>query len=833
MKVDLKQGLSQTQYQQNIQQFGRNLLPEAEPVSKLRILLAQFTNPLVYILIIAALLALLVSFLNGHADLTEFLGIMAVVTINGVLGYVQENKAEETLSTLTQNIKPHCEVIRNGQQSRILSSELTHGDIVIVKLGDKIPADGVFLQASDVSINEAILTGESEPVIKSAYTGTHEIPLETEIALEHQVYMGTSIMSGIGRFMVTAIASNTKFGQIADSLISQKPAPTPLQSKIISFTATLTYAIGFISIAMVGWGLLNNMDFVEILELSISVAVAAIPEGLVIALTVILALGMRRILKRKAVVRKLVAAETLGSVSTICIDKTGTLTEGQMKVVQTFFSDEELARKAILATNHKVNAVEIALLDWLHSNLSAQEKDVFSEEAYLDYKIFDSTSKFSATKGQDYTYFVGAPEVVLEKTALTEDKKQYWEQQLKAFSKKGMRLVAMGYQVADHRQEQSIKQMPEGIQWLGLIVIEDPVRPDLAKVFKQANQAGIAIKVITGDFGETARAVMRKIGIDLQVDEMISGAQLLDMPEEKLAQRLDQTKLFYRTTPNQKLRIITALQNKGEVVAMMGDGINDTPALKKAEIGIVVENAADFSKEIADMVLLDSDFKTIIAAVEEGRGIFENMRKILAYLLTDAFDVLLLVFGATLLGLPSPLLPLQILYINFVTDGLPDLALAFEEPEHEVMKDKPKPKDYPLLDPEVRSMILSVGVVVSIALLGLYILFFSAGQDLREVRTFIFATLGLNSLFYVFSIRSFRKSLWQMNPFSNKFLNWGCLIGLLSLLAAIYVPLFQNILDTVPLTLEEWILIGGISVLNITIIEIIKHNFIVKRRNAK
>lgn len=830
MRTDPEIGLNSQKYSANLQKYGLNTLPEVKPPSQLSILLSQFLNPLVGILIIAAVLTLIVSWLahDGEVDFTEFIGIMLVVVINGLLGYFQESRAEATLQTLTQTIKPTCIVIRNGRKQEIPTSQLTVGDVVELKLGDKIPADGILLQSSDISSNEAVLTGESEPVLKEKYTDEIDSTRLDKIEDVHNLFMGTSIMSGIGRMQVTKIGIQTRFGKIAESIASQKPAPTPLQVKLERFTQTLTRIILLVSVGIVIWGILQGLDIAEIMELAISIAVSAIPEGMIVALTVILALGMSRILKRKALVRKLLAAETLGSVDTICIDKTGTLTLGQMEVVQTFFNNQDIGVRALLATNHQVNSVEIATLNWARKNMTAVKEAEYKKEQYLDFKIFDSRTKFSATKAEENTYYVGAPEIILSHTNLPQAKMDDWEDKIKDLSIKGMRLIAVGYHKTD-AFEFSTKEIPQGIEWIGLVAIEDPVRPNLQKVFAQANAAGITVKVITGDYGETARAVLGKIGTQLNSNEMMSGKELATVSEEQLSDKIEEIKLFYRTTPDQKLRIITNLQNNGHVVGMMGDGINDTPALKKAEIGIVVNNATDFSKEIADMVLIDSNFRIIIAAIEEGRNIFENMRKVVAYLLADAFDAMILVIASLLIGVPVPLLPLQILFINFLADGLPDVALGFEKPEHEVMKEKPKPKDYPLIDSEVRAMIFTIGFVVSGAVMALYLVLLNQQVSETYARTIVFLTVGINSLVYVFSIRSFRKNFWHIDFFSNKLLLFGVAIGMISMIAAAYLPPMQTILSTTTPVITDWLIIFGIAAIDLLLIELIKSVFISKK----
>ena len=831
--TNLKTGLTTKELAANSRDYGFNALPEVKPPSKLSLLIRQFANPLVYILAAAAGITLLLG------DVPEFIGIILVVLINGALGFFQENKAEATLATLTSALRPYANVLRDQKVERVLSKELTVGDVVLLKIGDKVPADGILFNGSDVSVTEAVLTGESAPVVKTvikpeqleqAYS---ELRNSAEGRLDEfedsTLYMGTSMISGVGKMLVVNIGTETKFGQIAGSVLTQEQELTPLQTRLNQLSTTITIGILFVTIGMFLYGLATGLEFSEILELSIALAVASIPEGLVVALTVILALGMSRIYKRKAIVRKLLSAETLGSVDTICIDKTGTLTEGKMRVVQTFFTDEEIAKRALIANNHRVNALETALSEWQKSNVKASELATYKEEEYIDYKIFDSKTKFSATLGSDHLYIVGAPEKLLNSTDLADDQKQKWFNELEKLTKKGLRIVAAAYKDSQDAKLPT-SDLPNDLKWLGLVVVDDPIRPNLAKVFEQANTAGITVKVITGDFGETAKAVMAKIGIDLTESEMIAGADLANLSEEELNDKISHLKLFYRTTPDQKLRIVESLQDAGHTVAMMGDGINDTPALKKAQIGIVVNNATDFSKETADMVLLDSNFRTIIAAVEEGRNIFENMRKVIAYLLSDALDEIIIIGGAIVLGVPSPLLPLQILYINFVTDSLPDLGLTFEQPEHELMLAKPKPKNYPLLDAEVRSMIVAIGVVVSAFLLGIYLYMLNNTEyEIEFLQTIIFVLLGVNSLFYVFSVRSFRKPIWRQNLFTNRILLLGSLGGFVSILLAVYFEPLQQLLHTVAMPAWVWILVAVNTFVNITIIELIKHHFLAKQ----
>ncbi len=878
--LNTKHGLSSQSVDQLVSVFGYNKLPQMKPPGKLEIFLSQFKSPLIYIMLIAAIVTLLLG------DIAEAVGISLVVLLNSVLGFVQENRAEATLATLRNEVKPTTTVIRDGEEKLIESQNVTVGDVVVLRMGDKLAADGLLLSTENLSSNESALTGESRPIPKQAASAdtlkhteqlilnclhTHseeELQQQKDLLdeyLEHvpeqaQVFMGTAILSGVGTMLVTRIGVEAKFGEIAHNLATAAEGLTPLQLQIDKFGRLLSYIIGGISLGVFVWGAFTVDDFIhfsgegflnglhlgegfaEIVELAVSVAVSAVPEGLVIALTIILTLGMRRILQRKALVRKLVAAETLGSVDTICVDKTGTLTEGKMRVTEVRFSDMEIGKRALLANNHQVNAVDLSLFNWLKDNVSAREKVRFTKEKIIHRKIFSSETKYAAALSESYLYVVGAPEMVLHHSQIDEKHRQLWEKEIRDTARRGSRLVAvasLSLEAMSSNEKQNLtvaleKKLPHNLNWNGLVLIDDPVRPDLQNTFKLTAQAGISIKIITGDIEDTAMAVLKKVGIHVEEDEIISGKQLKKLSDEQLIRDVEKLKLFYRTTPDQKLRIVNALQHNHHSVAMMGDGINDTPALKTAEIGIVVNSATSFSKEIADMVLLDSNFKTIVAAIKEGRTIFDNMRKVLAFLLSDAFEALSLIVISFLIGLPVPLTPLQILFTNFVTDGLPDLSLAFEKAEKGIMSLPPRRKNQPLLDKDLRRIIAIIATVITTFTLLLYLImlqihfgtFFPQVADddptLAYVRTVVFLVASMNSLIYIYSVKNFRKNIWEYDAFNNNTLNVSVLLSFIGLMIGIYVPFFQDILNTVSIGIFEWVLAFGISILDLFAIELLK-----------
>ncbi|MBL7150453.1 cation-transporting P-type ATPase, partial [Candidatus Microgenomates bacterium] len=697
----------------------------------------------------------------------------------------------------------------------------------------------VLVEATDLSINEAILTGESMPVRKIA---------------QDTSFMGTTITTGIAKMVVTKTGMETEMGKIGEKVIGLREEKTPLQNQLDKLAKFLALVVGLVTVLIFILGEILGFDPLQMFTTSVAVAVAAIPEGLVVTLTVILSLGMQRILKKKALVRKLLAAETLGGVSVICCDKTGTLTEGKMQAVDAVTevsigfhlgggiggTPRDLLVKAAILCNDMRDPLEVAMMKFALLRQSAdQDKQVKKNELLEKYPRIDEIPfspehKYIATLHKGGLLFVsGAPEVVLHKCKISNEKLKIWEKRFEEYGKKGYRLVGFAYkkEVRDKRLEQ---EMIRDLEWLGVLLFEDPIRKGVAGALKECQKAGIKVKVITGDYAPTAIAVINKLGIlgVLEDSRVLVGKELEEISEEELKKRINDIVLFARVNPHQKLKIVKVLQENGEVVAMTGDGVNDAPALKKADIGIVVNDASDVARETADIVLLDSSFETIVSAIEEGRVIFENIKKVTLYLLADSFTEVILVAGSLLLGLPLPLTAAQILWVNLIEDGFPGIALAFEPKEEGLMRESPRPRKTPILDLEMKVLIFIIGIFTDLSLLGLLYFLTRDLFHLPHIQTIIFAGLAINSLFYIFSCRSLRKTIFHKNPFENRFLNFSVILGFLLLFAAIYLPFLQTFLRTQALELRELLLVFSIGIFSISAIEITKWVFIVRSKRV-
>jgi Ca2+-transporting ATPase len=855
----LKTGLSSKEAPKLLKKFGPNELAKPPGLSNLKLLFSQLKSPLVYVLLFAGIVTL---FLR---EFTDSIVIFAAVLINTILGFWQERKAQKALVALRSLLTPKATVIRDGKQQEIEASEVVPGDLVVLTIGTRVPADGVLVEATDLSINEAILTGEAMPVKKlktstsaKASADRENLKMKTdEIKKENQAFMGTTVVTGIAKMLVAKTGMETEMGKIGKQLGEVEEEKTPLQEQLANLAKILAIVVGGVAVLIFVLGSILGYELVEMFVMGVAIAVAAIPEGLVVTLTVILALGMQRILKRKALVRQLLATETLGSVSVICADKTGTLTEGKLQVVKDDFINRELGVRAAILCNDMRDPLEVAMMDWAlrQPSTRAQAEGVqgklrkvdpkIIEEKYprLDEMPFSPQTKMIATLHQspitnhqspNILFVSGAPEVVLGKCNTQQATRKTWLKKFEEYGEKGYRLVGFAHKSLKS-QVSSIKNSDlEDLTWLGILIYEDPVREGVKAVLKECQGAGIKVKVITGDYALTALAVLKQLDFKLDPKtQVMEGAELEKISQGELKKKVGEIVLFARTDPEQKLKIVDALKEGEEVVAMMGDGVNDAPALKEADIGIVVGEASDVAKETADIVLLDSKFATIVHAIEEGRAIFENIKKVIVYLLSDSFTEVILIGGSLVMGLPLPLTAAQILWVNLVEDTFPSIALAFEPGEKEVMEEPPRERTAPILDAEMKALIFIIGLFTDLILLGLYYVLFRGAFPLSFIRTIIFAALAIDSLFYVFSCRSLRKTIFQRNPLGNKVLNISVLLGLLFLLAAIYLPFLQVFLKTHALGFKEWFLIFTLGVFEILAIEITKWIFISRKARNK
>ena len=786
------QGLTTSQAEELLQKYGPNKLPEGKKRTRLSHLIAQFKSPLIYILVIAGFITL------ALRDYKDSAVIFAAVFFNTILGYYQEVKAEKALDALKNMLTPHAKVMRDGQTIDIEVADLVPGDIVILGQGDKVPADGVLLEAVTFSANEAMLTGESTAVQKKK---------------KAEVFMGTHVISGRGVMHVKTTGASTKMGSIAEDISVLDDTSTPLQKRLSHLAHTLALIVLALSALILFIGLVNGTPFVEIFSTSVALAVASIPEGMAVSLTVILAVGMQRILKKKALVRRLVAAETLGSVTVIATDKTGTLTEGLMKVVKTDLKNKAKALKVAVYANNLEDPLEIALWEWTQQN--KLDPQALSDKAEREAeKPFDSDTKYMSATIDGTTYMKGAPEVVLNMSSISAKDKEKVLEKIQSWSLDGLRLVGLATKGPRSKK----------YTWIGLVGMEDPVRKNIHTVMTTCKQAGIRPIMITGDYVGTARAVWKKVTGTKKEVEVLDGYHIEKLSDEELAKRVQETDIYARVSPSQKLRIVEALHVNDEVVALVGDGVNDAPALKKANIGIVVGTASDVAKEIADMVLLDSNFKTIVAAIEEGRGIYSNMKKVILYLLSDAFAEIILVIGTMILGLPLPLTAAQILWINVVTDGLPAVSLTAEPKSPNLLRRKPISPKVPLVDFEMKSLIGIISGITGILSMFIFIFYYYT-EGLAVARTVTFAALAFGTLVYIFSVRSLSRPLIEAGLRKNNFLFAAVGIGLLLQLFALYLPALQSFLQTQPLSVTQWYVVGIFTVLLMMIIEITKFLF--------
>jgi len=866
-------GLSSVEAKQRLQTFGLNNLPSSKTkMTKAKIFMNQWKSPLILILAVAGIISGIL------AEYTDMIVILITVFVNVIIGFVQEYKADVALEKLQDFVKYNCLVFRDAKKVLVSSTDLVPGDVMLLDVGAKIQADARIIKCNNLQINEAVLTGESALVTKD----NKKISKETGLASRtNMVYRGTTIANGNAMVVITDVGKNTEMGKIAILVKETSQESTPLQNQLQKMSKVIGIVVLLIAIFIFVLGILQNSveySLLQMFETAVAVAVAAIPEGLVISVTVILAIGMQHILKRKALVRKLISAETLGSVSVICTDKTGTLTEGKMRLVNVITSNNELDNQEINLLNledKKFQDVKMLLQvgvlcnDSFLENGKAEEKDwnfvgdttdsafLFSakkigiDKQILENKLkrideipFDSKNKFMLTLNEgikeNNLYLKGSFESVFVKVnfyrengkikKLDKKTKEWFIKQESILTEKGLRVLALANKKIDKNIKTIEKQGLDDFVFLGIVALSDPLRLEAKETILRAKQAGIRTIMITGDNPKTAQFIGRELGIECENKNILTGLELEAMTDTELSDRIDNLFIFARVDPKHKIRIVEVLQRKGEVVAMTGDGVNDAPALKGANIGIALGSGTDISKDIAGLVLTDDDFSTIVAAVEEGRHIYKNIRKVILYLLSGSFTEIVLIGGSILFGLPLALLPVQILWVNLIEDSFPNMALAFDKKAEDNMKEKPRAKTGSIIDREMIIMIVTIAVVSNMVLFFLFWYYLSIGTSIGVARTIMFVALGIDSLFYIYSIRSMKKHVWQMSLFDNKYLTGAVLLGWFLLVSAVYFPPLQLLLKTSTLGFGHWVVIILFGLLNIFIIEIIKGIFLVRNK---
>jgi P-type Ca2+ transporter type 2C len=806
-------GLTSEAAKAKLESVGPNELQEKKRKTPLKIFLNQFKDFMIVVLLAAAIIA------GIAGDITDTIIIGVIVFLNAIIGFFQENKAEKAMEALKKISALQAHAIRDGKIRSIPASELVPGDLVTLEAGNAVPADIRLIESFGLQINESALTGESVPAEKS------ERPLqEAELSLGDRLnmaYKSTLVTNGRAKGIVIGTGMQTEIGNIA-SMLQQAEEITPLQKRMADFGRKLSYLVLLICVLFFVVGYLRDEDIVTMLLTSISLAVAAIPEALPALITVALARGAKRLVKKNALVRKLSAVETLGSVTFICSDKTGTLTENKMKVVETKGWQKERVKDfdvlgLSMALNNDVqksreddlvgDPTEIALVDFF---IGKHKTEAFERLRHTMTRVaevpFDSDRKCMTTVHKlDDRFLIVTKGAVESVTAnlKTHDANAEILKLAADWSNQGIRVIAFGYRIVDSVNEKpSTKELEQDFHFAGLAGMVDPPREEAKKAIHECKTAGIHVVMITGDHPATAAAVARQLGILSEKDIALTGKELQAMPDQEFEEKAEKIRVYARVSPEQKLRIVKTLQKKGHFVAMTGDGVNDAPSLKASDIGVAMGiNGTDVSKEASDMVLLDDNFATIVKAVKEGRHIYDNIRKFVKYIMTCNSAEIWTMFLAPILGLPIPLLPIHILWINLVTDGLPGLALASERSEQDIMSRPPRKTDESLFSEGIGYHIAWVGLLMAVVTLGTQSWFVQ--NENAHWQTMVFTVLSFSQLAHVMAIRSDRQFLFKLGIFSNRPLLGAVVLTFILQMGVIYLPFANTIFKTQPLTLLE------------------------------
>ena len=849
LNVSQNAGLTARQARERLSQYGPNKLAGTKKEPLWAKFLNQMRDPMILVLLGAAALSLISS---GGEDWIEALIILVIVVVNACISISQENSAEKALEALRKMSAPLAKVIRDGKQIRLETDQLVPGDIILLEAGDLVPADARILECANLKADESAMTGESVPVDKAAADVLPEdAPLGDRV---NMVISSTVITNGRAVCVVTATGMDTEVGRIAGLLLGQEDAATPLQRKMAEISKTLSFVCLAVCAVMFGVGLLYHRGMLEMLMAAVSLAVAAIPEGLPAIVTIVLALGVQRMAKHNAIVKKLPAVETLGCAGVICSDKTGTLTQNRMTVQRVWTSGGRHRREAltigtlcndtVLSPDGKTSGdptetalVDAALLDGLDKNELEREFPRVAENP------FDSERKLMSTvhpvEGQFRVMVKGAPDVLLSRCThilagapvpLTAALAREVDAANADMAENALRVLACGYKDVEvlPSGNQACGELESGLTFVGLIGMMDPPRPEVRDAVARCFAAGIRPVMITGDHKLTAVAVARELDICRGGDLAITGEDLDFMPQELLEQDVDKFSVYARVTPEHKMRIVKAWQKRGMVAAMTGDGVNDAPALKTADIGCAMGVAGtDVAKGAADMILTDDNFATIVRAVEQGRGIYSNIRKAIHYLLSCNIGEIVALFLATLFNFRQPpLMAVQLLWLNLVTDSLPALALGMEPVEPTVMEEKPRPANRPLFDRAFSLRLAWQGLMVGLLTLAAY----AFGEYVLDgpapahaaANTMAFATLTFCQLFHAFDVRSETRSIASIGLLSNPAMNKAFLVGAALQLAVLLIPPLQTVFQVCSLSGAQWLCVLGLSLTPLAVCEVEK-----------
>ena len=851
LSTDEKQGLTEKEVQERQAKYGKNKLQEKKKESFIVKFIKQFNDFMIIILIIASIISAVVSKMQGENDYVDSIIIIGIVVFNALMGVIQEAKAEKSIEALKQMTPQLAKTIRNGKTVEVNAEELVKGDIIILDAGNFVPADCRILESHNLKIEESSLTGETQGAEKDADAiCSKNAPLGD---MKNMAFMASITVNGHGKAVVTDTGMSTKVGQIANMIIEDEAPQTPLQKKLGEVGKILGLACLAICVIIFVMGLIKHIEPVEMFMTSVGLAVAAIPEGLPAIVTIMLSIGVTKMAKKNSIIRKLPAVETLGSSSVICSDKTGTLTQNKMKVVDVRSQNKKfIIELATLCTDCDINVesgvpqvsgepTEKAIVEEC-INMGTVKDKLENFMPRINEIPFDSNRKMMTTIhkiGNKYRIITkGAPDVLLQKCTkqvdlITEMQNQYnikikslenlkIQSDNRQMAQKALRVIAVAYKDLDTLPSKIDSQNIENnLTFVGLIGMIDPPREGVKEAVQVCKNSGIKTVMITGDHLETAKAIAKDLGILEHKDMAITGQELDKMSQNQLEKKIRDYSVFARVTPEHKVRIVKAWQKNGAVVAMTGDGVNDSPALKNADIGIAMgKNGTDVAKNAADIILTDDNFVTIVEAVKQGRNIYDNIKKSIHFLIATNIGEIVTIFMGLVLGLKSPLLAIQLLWINLVTDSLPAIALGLEKPEKDIMQRKPVDSKKGIFADGLWNKIIVEGIMIGV----LTLVAFSIGNKyygLEAGRTMAFLSIGFLELIHSFNVKN-EKSIFEAGLFENKYLVGSFVLGIFIQAIVVVVPTFAKVFEVVPLNLTQWIITVAISILPVPVIELQK-----------